>query len=372
MRDADRSRSDARGPAVDDARAAHIEAIQAGRAAAAAMVALYHANDFVVPGRLLPDAIAWRGFGMGYAGVEFFFVLSGFIIAHVHARDVGKTGCLRRFVEKRLIRIYPIYWIVLLPLIALYQIRADLGPDLVRDPAVILHSLLLLPSEGRPVLPVTWSLEHEMLFYLFAALVILTPRAGGLLFAAWMAGCAAALFLGAQPGVAAFLLSPYNLLFCLGASVAYLGPDRIAPIAPAMLVAGVCGFLAIGMTEEFLAPWRHGARTLAYGVSGTLVVAALAYGRFVVASQLVCVGDASYAIYLVHLPAMNAAAILAATAGVADVAAPIVWVVLLTMWAILVGVALHLLVERPLLRRLSERGRAPAGPRRRDCSGDLA
>lgn len=66
-----------------------LHAIQAGRAVAAIMVVAYHANDFVLPLRLYDGRIAWRGFGMGYVGVEFFFVLSGFIMFYVHRQDFG-------------------------------------------------------------------------------------------------------------------------------------------------------------------------------------------------------------------------------------------------------------------------------------------
>ncbi len=82
-----------------------LHAIQAGRAISATMVVACHANDFVLPLRLYDWRIALRGFGMGYVGVEFFFVLSGFIMFYVHRRDFGRPWKFWQFIYKRFIRI---------------------------------------------------------------------------------------------------------------------------------------------------------------------------------------------------------------------------------------------------------------------------
>src|SRR5947209_2043868 len=52
----------------------------------------------------------------GYIGVDLFFLLSGFIIMHVHGRDTATLamGPLRRFYGLRLARIYPVHLLMLL------------------------------------------------------------------------------------------------------------------------------------------------------------------------------------------------------------------------------------------------------------------
>ncbi len=53
-------------------------------------------------------------FAFGHAGVDFFFVLSGFIILHVHAGDIGRPVRLGHYLQRRFTRVYPFYWVVFL------------------------------------------------------------------------------------------------------------------------------------------------------------------------------------------------------------------------------------------------------------------
>src|SRR5271166_6887268 len=46
------------------------------------------------------------------AGVDFFFVLSGFVITYAHWRDIGRPERVKTYYIKRFLRIYPPYWIV--------------------------------------------------------------------------------------------------------------------------------------------------------------------------------------------------------------------------------------------------------------------
>jgi peptidoglycan/LPS O-acetylase OafA/YrhL len=94
------------------------------RALAAIMVLVLHskimfgaeerASLFVIPG--FSD--------IGYYGVELFFVISGFIIAHV----VSKAGFdLMPFFVRRALRIYPLWWIVMSVGLAMYFWRSWTG-----------------------------------------------------------------------------------------------------------------------------------------------------------------------------------------------------------------------------------------------------
>jgi peptidoglycan/LPS O-acetylase OafA/YrhL len=90
------------------------------------------------------------------------------------------------------------------------------------------------------------------------------------------------------------------------------------------------------------------------------VIAALSRGDFVFPGWTIFLGNASFAIYLTHLPAMNALAIPLAKLGVQAWVPPMAVFVPLAMFGVCVGAAFHVAVERPLLARL-------AAYRRRDA-----
>src|SRR3984885_1419086 len=85
---------------------ARLEGVEAGRGVAALLVVLYHAALHVegdVPG----SAVLWGLPHFGHAGVDFFFVLSGFIISFVHRKDVGRPDRLGHYLERRFTRVFP-------------------------------------------------------------------------------------------------------------------------------------------------------------------------------------------------------------------------------------------------------------------------
>ena len=52
-------------------------------------------------------------FQFGHAGVDLFFVISGFIILFVHYDDIGRPERVGRYLGRRLSRIMPAYWVAL-------------------------------------------------------------------------------------------------------------------------------------------------------------------------------------------------------------------------------------------------------------------
>ena len=337
-----------------------LDGLQAGRAVAATMVAVYHANNFVLPLRLYDGEIVWRGFGMGYAGVEFFFVLSGFIMVYAHGRDFDRPERMPRYVSKRFFRIYPIYWIVLVALLALYLALGSGAPEVARDPETVLASLLLLPSPERDVLPVAWTLKHEVLFYLVFCLVFFSRRLAFTVLFAWAGACALFGLSGSGSWPGSFFLSPYNILFLVGVIVASAQVSVSRNGARAALVVGVGGFVAVGMSEAYVGSWGLIWRTLCYGAAAALVVGALARAPFPVPRWLVGLGDASYVVYLVHLPAMNFAAILLAITGAQRALPPSAMLVMLVAFSLVAGLAIRRLVEAPLLARFERRAVQPS------------
>lgn len=337
-----------------------LDALQTGRAVAAIMVVLFHAHVFTVPDSIYRGTIdgVWRGFGMGFAGVEFFFVLSGFIMFFVHRGDLGIPARAGRFIRKRLIRIYPIYWIILGGLVCMYFAFPGRGPENARDPLALVTSFLLIPTEGDPIMRVAWTLEFEMFFYLMFTLVILNRRLGLAVFALWMALSAFGTVRPFEAHPLSFLFSYYNLLFLFGIGAAAAFPRLSPKQALGAVLFGTAGFLFVGLTDVYrVFDWAHSWRTVAFGLCAAIAVAGLAAGALRPWRWTVFLGDASYSIYLAHLPAMGFAAIAIRKAGLPEML-PVPLVFLVTvLCGVMAGVVIHLLIEKPVLRLLAQRVR---------------
>ena len=92
-----------------------LELIQALRGLAALLVVMFHTTE--LNHKNFQQEFLFNIFAFGSSGVDFFFVLSGFIIYFIHRFDVGQRNKLKPFLLKRLIRVYPMYWLVTLALL---------------------------------------------------------------------------------------------------------------------------------------------------------------------------------------------------------------------------------------------------------------
>ena len=300
-----------------------LRSIQVLRGLAACAVVLLHA---VPEGS---QAIGARGFGA--AGVDLFFVISGFIMA-----NVAKDRSALEFLRDRLWRIYPLWWVAVLPWIFMVP----------RGPTAVLSSLTLWPVYAGgyyvPVLKVGWTLSFELLFYLGMTLAIARGAALPLLaYGLFLVGA-----LATSSPLMHFAGSPMTLEFLMGVVIA--GLPRRAVLG--LLVPAGIGLLAltspaIGDVDSTLHPSWALWRAILWGCPAALVVwGALSlepmFGRRLF-DVPVAIGDASYSIYLFHpLVAFGLA---------------LPWMVRLFL-AIAVGWAMHLLVERRLkkIRRPSQ------------------
>lgn len=272
--------------------------IEACRGIAAAMVVLYHAARHLDKAYGVPGLMAF--FQFGHAGVDLFFVLSGFIILFVHYEDLGRPSSVGRYVERRLTRILPTYWVALGVTILLGFIGGRALPPLFD----IARSASLLPSHVEPLLGIAWTLQLEMTFYAVFVLLILHRMIGLVAFVIWLAwvviSAAGSSFGGSLPQS---LYSTYNLEFFLGMGVAYWLKNKAVSKPRAILIAGMSlfAFAAIAENVRFFDGYASVSR-LIYGVPAAMIVLGLAAAErddgFVVPKVLKTLGSASYSIYL--------------------------------------------------------------------------
>ena len=142
--------------------------IQILRGIAALAVVIHHAleESNAVSGRFSPDWLTTTG----AAGVDIFFVISGFIMLHVSFRDRRPPLRPGQFLLRRVTRIYPLYWLTCLGVLLLFSV--GLLQRQHWNLSDVISSFILVPSEKRLV-GVSWTLVYEMYFYLIFAVTLL-------------------------------------------------------------------------------------------------------------------------------------------------------------------------------------------------------
>jgi peptidoglycan/LPS O-acetylase OafA/YrhL len=151
--------------------------IQALRAFAAASVVVHH---------ILVVAVQKAGYSYQFpntaaAGVDLFFLISGFIMVYTHFNDFGVAGSSATFIWRRLIRVVPLYWIATTATIVLLLIIPSAFSTQTLGWDNVMPSYLLLLSKEpdgslNTILPTGWTLCYEMYFYLLFAILLIVSR----------------------------------------------------------------------------------------------------------------------------------------------------------------------------------------------------
>lgn len=335
--------------------------LQALRGLAAFAVVVHHTQSSVAhfvggtPGWL--DAVC----AYGYLGVDFFFVLSGFIILNSHIDDEKSSRALRAFGFKRFVRIFPPYWPISIALLISYTLLPGMSAG-TRSHVSILSSFLLFPDSSPPALKVAWTLIHEMMFYLTFSLFFLSTKIFIAFIATWVVaiGLAAGLLdLSTLNPWAQRFLNPVNLEFVMGMGMALLA-RRTKPGAALPLLCAAAVLLAIlvaaGFTDKSRAPFGLAFAPIVLGVVLLEKSTHLTFPRW-----LVITGDASYAIYLIHDPLVALAS--RVTTKLGPLAHWSTGVVLGVAVSLVAGLLYHLVYEKPVtryLRRTRHQAVAPA------------
>jgi exopolysaccharide production protein ExoZ len=315
-----------------------IWSLQALRFWAALAVVLYHAYGYTFQHTHQFGLLGEGAALFGRAGVDVFFVLSGVIIT---LTSQGLTA--GAFVARRAQRILPLY----LPLSILYLVAHDLMVGSV-DWRQTFTSLTLWPALDRmvlPAVPVAWTLCFEVLFYAAAALVIWRPK----LIWALLALFATALCLRSGP-LLRFVGNPIILEFLMGVGLARLprwrGAVWLIPVGlAATWVFNPLVYPAALNIPNFLDGDMAWGRVLALGLPAALIV----WGTLQIEARegvQTRLGDASYALYLIHLPIVGLISLaLCRVRGLP----PDIIVLAAAAASVLLAWRIHELFEKPML-----------------------
>ena len=336
-----------------------LEGVEIARGFAAFLVVCFHATVTMDLPKYFGELPLGGALSFGYAGVDFFFVLSGFIIYYSTFKRHGQLGEVVRYFKQRLIRIYRVYWGV-----ALFLLPLSFFMGHAVSLSNVLKDLALWPHEGYPFVVVAWTLRHEMLFYLSFVLFFVNVWLAWGYFFIWGALIVAAQFVQLDQSAAliSLYLNDHNLEFLFGIVVAwYIRRDagRVGNGGWLFLI-GAAVFLAAGgfesLVQKSLNPVDDRSHYhLLYGVGAFCMLLGLPRIRIdtagIFAKLGLFLGRASYSIYLIHFAVISAVIKLLTRIHIP------LWLdfTLLVQSGVLVGALLYQFVEQPLLMRLRNR-----------------
>lgn len=354
--------------------------LQAGRAAAAALVVLFHLGGTFAQDKYFGFKPLDLPFAWGDAGVEFFFVLSGFLITITHRGEFGHPNAFGSYLAKRLLRIFPTYWLICLGIYAGALVVPSLRQGLPFESDILLKAAVLLPQDpaivgltGAPILFVAWSLQYELLFYAVVGAAVLNR---------WAGAAAVLVVLGlhasCQVGEAcvyprSFLANNLIFVFAMGVAAAYLVRSRFR--LPFPLVVGLLAMLAFAGFGAFEMAYGRDRlpvdRRLVYGAIGAVVILGLAQAEDRGLLQLrqrwiKLLGDSSYALYLLHIPIISLLVKLLARLKSAGPGVTVALYVFVFLACVGTAVLFHVVLERRLLAALrplvARRSRSESAP----------
>lgn len=346
-----------------------LQSLQALRAIAALLVVLFHCSQ------IWRELVGTDGFtgpwDRGWAGVDLFFVISGFVMVWVAGDRAAGIRTSARFLWDRVTRVYPLWW-VFCSLMALYFMLAYGQPA---SPAtqsadqawgMFARSMLLWPQGEMPVLGVGWTLIYEMAFYGLFALLLLVPAKwrpvgltawGAILLYHWNVTPADSALSFSWTGTLADQLC---LEFLIGAAVAYfLKTVRIpSSVGLAITVMGVAIFIgAMMFASGFDNATMTRNRVLTFGLpSGLILLGIISWeisGRGRIVGWLRRIGDASYTLYLSHFLVLLVLERVFERLGLftdASVLSMVGFMVVGVLASVIGSLILYRVIERPLLR----------------------
>ena len=284
--------------------------LQLYRGLASILVLLHHAN--IILDRELHQDGSFKLFHFGWVGVDFFFVLSGFIIFYIHQSDLGHPRQFRSFITKRFLRIYPLYWIILFSKVFVSLLGDRNGIIAQTSLFQFFQAVLLVPQEKANLenfIGVSWTLTYEVFFYfIFGLLILLKPKICRPIIITWIVGIILNLFnlLPVQGFLLLeFIFNPRNLEFIFGCLAAYIG-SKYQHKYGVISIYTALGLLVLSILNTKYHEFDVSgiSPVIAYGIPfALLIIGSVQVEKntsLKVPPILVYLGNASYSIYLTH------------------------------------------------------------------------
>ena len=290
------------------------------------------------------------------AGVDIFFVISGFIM---WTNTYAARQTPFEFMSRRIERIVPLYWAITFFVAAIAIVSPNLLSSTRFEAYHFLASLFFIPAQ-HPVVPYIypfvipgWTLNYEMFFYLlFAVSLLLAPNSRIVVSVSVLIVLAAlSPFVPAGQTILTFYTDPIVCEFALGLLVGAVFTAKVNVRPSVAWSALIVGFLLI-VAADALFDLREVQRSLKWGIPAGLIVfgsVMLERERSIPSSRLLlAIGNASYSIYLTHFMTLALLARLWRARGTPMLGFDMVLFTIVSFMAsAAVGYAVYRLVERP-------------------------
>ncbi|PNG24742.1 acyltransferase family protein [Methylocella silvestris] len=295
---------------------AKMDALQGLRGFAALLVVVDHGILGLIRHGYALENLRAFAYACGELGVCTFFVISGFIMVLTTKGQYGAAGAPWAFLRKRLLRIIPLYWIA--TLIAFVFFANQQGDAQFVN---LIKSLTFIPTfnengDARPILPIGWTLNYEMFFYVIFALALFFGKG---LAATIVVGTTAAIAIVGQywgqdvqrlwggNGIVPFYVNGILKYFCFGAILGFWFAScerkpQLVSIGWTLLLFAF--FAVVDLSSAWFSQAGERPEWIVMAAAiGSVVVAVTADerasdGPATYVSRLT--GDASYSIYLTH------------------------------------------------------------------------
>lgn len=338
--------------------------LQALRGVAALMVVFFHMEPHWALAYPLNKLTGIMHFG--FAGVDVFFILSGFVV-YTSAQKLLHPTEILSFIKRRALRIYLGYWPALLvtAIGSVWLLNSGLPP--VRT--MVGSVFLVYPSYFDNWLPTAWSLTYELYFYSWIVLIVMLPvryRLQSVVLGIMVLTIWNTLWLMIEPQTVygggqslRFILTGYGIEFLTGALIADIyrqhktGWPRLAFMLPLCLSLIFIG-LALGTTSPFFDRVEM-MRVGSFGVFALglfLLMLTLESCPFRAPKWLVLVGDASFSLYLLHPFLLSLAGLFRFSYLESNQSLVLTYSVLMPIAITGVSIVWFKFVEYPLMRRL--------------------
>ncbi|HEX4849127.1 MAG TPA: acyltransferase [Novosphingobium sp.] len=273
---------------------------------ASAAIVLCHSGEFFVPRASRPESFE-RLAGLSLF-VDVFFIISGFVIAHIYADRMGTWRQFARFMQRRIGRLFPLHLATLFAVGLLFYLigvfNVPTNTDMRLVPECLVLGTLLLHSVidcGGPVPNgVNWSISAEMVMYALFPLLLLAARSLGLLrYGLWLVFLIGVSWTYAEGALWAskteFLRALPAFFFGLVLRLDWERLDRFA--VPGMVPVG----FALALIAGSLLVWPGWLLlALAYAAAASAILADTRPAAAPLTRRLAPLGQLTYSMYMLH------------------------------------------------------------------------